>query len=242
VSSAFSAFNHRHAARTGSFEKQPAGGHGLLARRSARRNPRPPSRVYLPDDRYAEHRTGRRRVHDQQLITRILAGDPAAERALYDAHVDRVYRLAYRLAEGDGDLAQDFTQEAFVRAFDRLGDFRGDAALSTWLHAITVSVALNGMRKVKRWRERETTLDGVPEVGVETRTAEPDLKTRLRQAIHRLPEKYRVVFLMYDVEGYTHEEIGAVLAMPSGTSKARLSRARAKLREELAEFAGEWAL
>jgi RNA polymerase sigma-70 factor, ECF subfamily len=181
-------------------------------------------------------------VHDQQLITRVLAGEPAAERALYDAHVDRVYKLAYRLADGDADLAQDFAQEAFVRAFDRLAEFRGDAALSTWLHAITVSVALNGMRKVKRWRERETRMEVLPDIGVETRAAEPDLKTRLRQAIRRLPEKYRVVFLMYDVEGYTHEEIGAVLEMPSGTSKARLSRARAKLREELAEFAGEWAL
>lgn len=181
-------------------------------------------------------------MDEQQLISRILEGDPAAERALYDAHVDRVYRLAYRLADGDADLAQDFAQEAFVRAFDRLGDFRGDAALATWLHSITMSVALNGMRKVKRWRERETDLAASPEIGYEPRAAEPDLKTRLSAAIRRLPEKYRIVFLMYDVEGYTHEEIGAVLEMPSGTSKARLSRARARLREELAEFAGEWAL
>jgi RNA polymerase sigma-70 factor (ECF subfamily) len=180
-------------------------------------------------------------VDEADLIRCFLAGEPGADRALYDAHVDRVYRLAYRLADGDADLAQDFTQEAFVRAFDRLGDFRGQAALATWLHAITVSVALNGMRRVRRWRERETDLDGVPEPGATPREAEPDLKARLRGAIRRLPEKYRVVFLMYDVEGYTHEEIGAALDMPSGTSKARLSRARAKLREELAEFAGEWA-
>jgi RNA polymerase sigma-70 factor (ECF subfamily) len=179
-------------------------------------------------------------VEEADLIRRFLAGEPGADRALYDAHVDRVYRLAYRLADGDPHLAQDFTQEAFVRAFDRLGDFRGQAALATWLHAITVSVALNGMRRVRRWRERETELDGVPELGATTRAAEPDLKAKLRAAIRRLPEKYRVVFLMYDVEGYTHEEIGAALDMPSGTSKARLSRARAKLRQELAEFAGEW--
>jgi hypothetical protein len=64
----------------------------------------------------------------------VLAGDGRAERALYDAHVDRVYRLCYRLASGDEPRAQDFTQETFVRAFDRLAEFRGDAALATWLH------------------------------------------------------------------------------------------------------------
>jgi RNA polymerase sigma-70 factor (ECF subfamily) len=180
-------------------------------------------------------------VDEADLIRRCLAGEPGADRALYDAHVDRVYRLAWRLADGDADLAQDFTQEAFVRAFGRLAEFRGEAALATWLHAITVSVALNGMRRVRRWRERETDLEAVPHVAATNgREAEPDLKTKLRAAIRRLPDKYRVVFLMYDVEGYTHEEIGAALDMPSGTSKARLSRARAKLREELAEFAGEW--
>ena len=74
------------------------------------------------------------------------------------------------------------------------------------------------------------------------REAEPDLKTRLRRAIQSLPERYQTVFLLYDVEGYTHEEIGNVLNLPVGTSKARLSRAREKLREALADFAGEWAV
>ena len=180
-------------------------------------------------------------VDEKLLIRRVLDGDAGAERALYDQHVDRVYRLCHRMANGDADLAQDFTQESFVRAFDRLADFRGEAALSTWLHSIAVSVSLNGMRKVKRHRDRETELDGVAEIGSATRHAEPDLKQRLRGAIDALPERYKVVFVMYDVEGYSHEEIGRVLDMPAGTSKARLSRARAKLREALAEFAGEWA-
>ncbi|HSJ15606.1 MAG TPA: RNA polymerase sigma factor [Longimicrobiales bacterium] len=180
-------------------------------------------------------------LSERELIGRVLEGDAAAERALYDAHVERVYRLCYRIANGDRDLAQDFTQETFVRAFDRLGDFRGQSALSTWLHSVAVSVSLNGMRKVKRWHERETQLHDAVPVGVSRREAEPDLKTRLRAAIAGLPEPYRVVFVMYDVEGYSHDEIGRVLSIPSGTSKARLSRARARLRESLAEFAGEWA-
>ena len=179
---------------------------------------------------------------EAELIQRVLAGDPAAERDLYNLHVDRVYRLAYRLAGGDPDLAQDFTQEAFLRAFDRLVDFRGKSAFATWLHSITVSVSLNGLRKVKRHRQREADLEEGELVFSNARQAEPDLKTRLRRAIAALPERYKTVFVMYDVEGYTHEEIGSVLGLPVGTSKARLSRAREKLREALADFAGEWAV
>jgi RNA polymerase sigma-70 factor, ECF subfamily len=170
----------------------------------------------------------------------VLAGDATAERALYDAHVDRVYRLAYRLA-GDADLAQDFTQETFVRAFNKLREFQGRSAFATWLHSITVSVSLNALRKVKKIRLREVDIDDAPEAFSMAREAEPDLKERLKKAIAGLPEHYRAVFVMYDMEGYTHEEIGTVLNVPVGTSKARLSRARATLREKLADFAGEWA-
>jgi RNA polymerase sigma-70 factor, ECF subfamily len=178
-------------------------------------------------------------VDDQTLIARVLAGDAAAERTLYDRHVDRVYRVAFRLA-GDDTLAQDFTQETFIRAFDRLRDFRGQAAFSTWLHTITTSVVLNGLRKSNRFRQREAELDEAAWVGSERREAEPDLKVRLRTAIDALSEGYRTVFVLHDIEGYTHEEIGTMLGVETGTSKANLSRARAKLREALKDFAGEW--
>jgi RNA polymerase sigma-70 factor (ECF subfamily) len=179
-------------------------------------------------------------VHEAELIARARAGDSAAERALYETHVDRVYRLAYRFA-GDADLARDFTQDTFIRAFERLDEFRGEARFNTWLHAIAVSIALNGLREVKRRRARETDLEEGHEVAGPGREAEPDLKRRLAAAIDALPEGYRTVFVMHDVEGYTHEEIGAVLGVEAGTSKAQLSRARAKLRVALADFAGEWA-
>ena len=180
-------------------------------------------------------------MSDRELIQRVLAGDIAAERALYDAHVDRIYRLAYRMA-GDEHLAQEYTQEAFVRAFSRLDTFRGDAALSTWLHSIAVSVVLNGLRKEKRNQSREADLDEAVMLGTSTEGIEPDLKSRLHAAIDALAEHYRTVFVMHDVEGYTHDEIGAVLEIPTGTSKARLSRARTRLREALSEFAKEWAV
>ncbi len=173
------------------------------------------------------------------MIARARAGEPAAERALYEAHVDRVYRLAFRFA-GDDDLARDFTQDTFVRAFERLHEFRGESRFSTWLHAIAVSVALNGMRQIKRLRQRETDLEDGHDVAAVKREAEPDLKRRLAEAIDGLAEGYRTVFVMHDVEGYTHEESGAVRGIEPGTSKAQLSRARARLREALADFEGEW--
>jgi RNA polymerase sigma-70 factor, ECF subfamily len=174
-------------------------------------------------------------VEERELIGRVLAGDPSAERALYDAHVDRVFRLAYRMA-GDMDRAQDYTQETFIKAFSRLGDFRGEAALSTWLGSIAISVTLNGLRKVRRQNEREVTLDDAPPMGRGSREAEPDLKERLSRAIDSLPDGYRAVFVMHDVEGYTHEEIASSLGVHPGTSKAQLFRARARLREALADF------
>jgi RNA polymerase sigma-70 factor (ECF subfamily) len=178
-------------------------------------------------------------VTDAELIDRVLAGDPGAERVLYDAHVDRVFRLVYRMA-GDADRAQDWVQETFIRAFQKLGEFRRESTLSTWLCSIAISVSLNGLRKVKRSRDRETSLDDAAPVGFTPREADPDLKTRMAQAIDALPEGYRTVFVMHDVEGFTHEEIGQALGVQAGTSKAQLFRARAKLRTALADFAGDW--
>jgi RNA polymerase sigma-70 factor (ECF subfamily) len=178
-------------------------------------------------------------VDERELTARARVGDEAAGRALYDAHVDRVYWLAYRMC-GRQDLAQDLTQDTFIRAFSRLHEFRGDSAFGSWMHAIAMSVILNGLRKTKRFDLREAVLDEAALVPSATRHAEPDLKERLASAIDALPEGCRTVFLMHDVEGFTHEEIGTALEINAGTSKAQLSRARAKLRVALADFAGEW--
>jgi RNA polymerase sigma-70 factor, ECF subfamily len=175
------------------------------------------------------------READRQLAERCKAGDAAAERALYDAHVERVYRLAHRMA-GDPDLAEDITQDVFIRAFDKIEQYRGESALATWLHTITVSVALNSLRKVKRFPTQD--LDTATNLAVHQPSLAPDLRERLHLAISALTEKLRVVFLMH-VEGFTHEEIGEVLHIPAGTSKARLFEARAKLRTALAVFVGD---
>jgi RNA polymerase sigma-70 factor (ECF subfamily) len=181
----------------------------------------------------------RGRVTERQLVARVVQGDPAAQRELYESHVDRIYRLAYRLA-GEDELARDFTQLTFIRAFEKIADFRFESSLGTWLHTIGVSIALNGLRKVKTARTREAPIEAASSIGTTQREAEPDLKARLGAAIDALSEKYRTVFLMHDVEGFTHEEIGAALGIPPGTSKTRLFQGRAKLREALADFRGEW--
>ena len=104
-------------------------------------------------------------VNERQLIAAAVAGEVTAQRMLYDQHVDRVYRLAFRLA-GDDDLARDFTQETFIRAFQRLKDFRRDSSFGTWIHTIAMSVSLNGLRKVKRFRTREAPMDDAMTIGV----------------------------------------------------------------------------
>jgi RNA polymerase sigma-70 factor (ECF subfamily) len=170
----------------------------------------------------------------------VVAGDAAAERELYETYVDRIYRLAFRLA-GEDELARDFTQATFIRAFEKIGSFRGDSSLSTWLHSIGVSVALNGLRKTKRHRSREAPMEEGLTIGSSRKEAEPDLKERMARAIDSLADKYRAVFVMHDVEGYTHEEISGTLNIPVGTSKSHLFQARSKLRVALADFAPEWA-
>lgn len=175
------------------------------------------------------------RADERALVARAAAGDPDAERALYDAHVGRVYRTAYRLA-GDDDLARDITQDTFVRAFERLPEFRHEAAFGTWVHRVVVSVGLNTLEKVQRLRRREAPLEDGLSAAAPERRADPDLRARLAAAIDALPAGYRAVFLLHDVEGYTHEEIGAALGVRPGTSKAQLSHARARLRAWLAAF------
>ena len=179
-------------------------------------------------------------VTEPQLIQRLKDGDQHAARTLYDAHVDRVFRICYRFA-GEDHLAQDFTQETFVRAFTKIDTFRGESAFGTWLGSIATTVSLNGLRKVKRFRGRETVLHDDLRASGGGPGVEPDVKAKLHRAVDELPTGYRTVFLLHDLEGYTHEEIGTMLGIKAGTSKSQLFRARGRLREALADHAGEWA-
>jgi len=173
------------------------------------------------------------RVNERQLIARVMAGDRLAGRALYDTHAPRVYSLAFRLS-GDAEKAREFTQDTFIRAFARLSQFRGDAAFSTWLHRITVTVVSNARRSEVRFA-REVALDEAHMVE-SAPEAEPDLKECIARAVENLTEVYRTTLILHDIEGYTHAEIAELLGVPEGTCKSRLSAARAQLREALAVF------
>lgn len=173
------------------------------------------------------------------MIERVRAGDMSAARQLYDAHIGAVHRLAIRMT-GDEAVAQEAAQDAFIRAFRSLDRFRGDAAFATWIHRIAISATLNILKGRKRWRSRRAEIEEADTVAIAPRFTDPGLKDRLHAAIDALPDIYRTVFVLHEVEERNHEEISGLLGIPSGTSKARLSVARSKLRVALREFEGEW--
>ena len=210
-------------------------GHGSFS--SEPRNPPRPGRVNQASQEQTGISEPTTRVNERELIAAAVAGEVTAQRMLYDQHVDRVYRPAYRLA---GRTSSRAISAGDVHRRSSGSRTSRRVVVRDLIHTIAMSVSLNGLRKVKKFRTRESPLDDALTVGTVTRRAEPDLKERLRQAIDNLPEGYRTVFVMHDVEGYTHEEIAAALGVQPGTSKAQLFRARAKLREALADFAGEW--
>ncbi len=170
---------------------------------------------------------------EAQLIRRACDGDGRAVRALYDRYAPRVFAVVRRIA-GDDDLAQDYAQEAWIRAIRALPTFRGDASLSTWLHRIAVNSALQSVRKAKTRRKREVAAPD--EIAVAPRMGDPLLKRKLEESMDLLPDGMRKVLVLHDVEGYTHEEIGAALGVTAGTSKSQLFKARAKMRRMLRGF------
>ena len=172
---------------------------------------------------------------ERQLIRLAADGDARAIRTLYDRYAPRVYAIVRRIA-AVVDLAEDYAQEAWIRAIRALPTFRGDARFSTWLHRIAVNAALQSLRKADTRSKREERLSEDAPVG--PGRADSLLQKRLERALDALPEGMREVLILHDVEGYTHEEIGDVLGVTSGTSKSQLFKARAKMRSLLAGLAG----
>lgn len=155
-------------------------------------------------------------------------GDQEAFRRLYDRSVSRIHSLARRMA-GSG-LADDLTQEIFIRAWEKLHTFRGEAAFTTWLHRLAVNLILT--RRKSAWRRRSLKIAGDAALGrAEARRARPGLKVDFEAAVARLPDGAREIFVLYDVEGYRHGEIADMVGVSIGTSKSQLHRARLLLRE-----------
>jgi RNA polymerase sigma-70 factor (ECF subfamily) len=163
-------------------------------------------------------------------VLRAQQGDHAAFRQLYEANAGRVLALCLRLA-GDRHEAEEHTQDVFVRAWERLGSFRGESAFSTWLHRLAVNEVLQSRRTAARRNARVTLSDD--EQLVEGVTLPAGTSPDLTQAIAALPDQARAVFVLFEIEGYQHEEIGRVMGIAEGTSKAQLFRARRLLRKAL---------
>ena len=167
------------------------------------------------------------------LVARARDGDARAFEQLYRRHADRVYGLCWRLCDGDRARAEQATQDAFVRAWEKLDGFRGEAQFGTWLHRITVNVVLGERRLLQRWTTFEDAEASGPRPELATAAADHDLSRDLEAALARLPKGARAVLWLHDVEGYLHEEIAALTGIAVGTSKAQLHRARKLMKEHL---------
>lgn len=170
-----------------------------------------------------------RQLNEADLVAEAQGGSAAAFEALYQAHAGRVHAVCLRMVANRA-IAEDLTQEAFVRAWQRLGTFRGASVFSTWLTRVAVNVALGHLRSENRHLGRlEVIREATPKPSTPATAAKMDLET----AIAALPDGARTVFVLHDVEGYRHEDIAERLDVAVGTSKAQLHRARKLLREEL---------
>jgi RNA polymerase sigma-70 factor (ECF subfamily) len=170
---------------------------------------------------------------DFALTQRAAAGDMASFEELYRRHHRRVYALCLRMASNAAE-AEDLTQEAFIQLYRKVGSFRGESAFTTWLHRLTVNQALMHFRK-KSVKNELTTEEGETPVQIVHGTENPFRmpivdRIALDKAIAKLPNGYRTVFLLHDVEGHEHEEIARILGCSVGTSKSQLHKARMKLR------------
>ena len=166
------------------------------------------------------------------LIARAKAGDTRAFEALYREHIDRVYGLCLRMTGNVGE-AEDCAQEAFIQAWSKLGKFRGDSAFGTWMHRIAVNAVLGRIRKSKREQDR---IQVVADTASSPASIGDSGSLRdLSDAIDKLPEGARHVFVLNAVYGYSHEESSNMLGIAVGTSKAQLHRARRLLAQQLKE-------
>ena len=174
---------------------------------------------------------------DQELlvIRRAVDGDEGAIRALWARHAPHVDMVVRRLVGSDPDLAADIAQEVWIQIFRALPSYRGESQFSTWAHRIAVNRTLNALRKTRRLATVET------DVHEDTASIEPDtdrsfIAQSIEEAAAKLSPGARTVFMLHDVEGYTHEEIAAELGITTGGSKSQLFKARAKLRKLLAHL------
>ena len=174
-------------------------------------------------------------VGEQKLIAEARAGNRAAYRVLVEAHMRQAYNLAYRFVN-DHHAAEEISQEAFVKAFESLGSFRGDAAFMTWLHRIVTNIALNKIKAFQRRREVPLEVHGLgleAEDGGDPREPGIDVQAHIERALHELPTLQRAVVILRHMNGLSTKEVGKILQCSEGTVKTHLFRGLEKMRLKL---------
>jgi RNA polymerase sigma-70 factor (ECF subfamily) len=169
---------------------------------------------------------------DLALCKRCQLGDVHALEDLYKRHKDKVYALALRLTNDVQD-AEDIVQDVFIQVYRKIGDFRGDAAFTSWLDRIATNASISAIRRRKRMPSQ---LDDIENQTLDTEPRTQNarlLKPFLEKAIASLPPRSRMVFVLHDVQGFQHNEIAKILGCSEGTSKSQLHKARAQLRKKL---------
>jgi RNA polymerase sigma-70 factor, ECF subfamily len=199
-------------------------------------------RAHGPDTKSAEVRHRKPDSASLSAIVRLAQqGDAAAFETIYQLHCQRVYALCLRML-GDPVEAQDLAQEAFLQVFRKIHTFRGESAFTSWLHRLTANVVLMSFRRKK---VATTSLDEMTDADEESgmprqEIGSPDLRLsglfdrlNLQTAIEQLPQGYRQMFILHDVQGYEHNEVARILRCSIGNSKSQLHKARKRLRELL---------
>lgn len=187
---------------------------------------------------------------DAELLAQAQQGQLSAFETLVERHRDRVYALALRMTRSEADAAE-ITQETFLSAYQHLGNFRGDAAFGSWVHRIAANHALMRLRHRKVSNETSQGLDG-PEFNergtwveypqsdwgrpADEKALDAELGHAIQQAVDKLPEGYREVFLLRDFDGLSYEEIAEITGDSVAAIKSRLHRARLSLREAIDQF------
>ena len=183
-------------------------------------------RVATPDD-VAEGAPG---AAERSDVARAREGDARAFERLYRRHIERIHGLTRRMI--GPEMAEELTQDVFVRAWEKLGTFRGESAFGTWLYRLAINLVLTrrawlGTQR-RRLDDQEETLEALP-----ARPGTSDLGMDFESAMERLPNGAREIFVLHDVEGFKHEEIAGMLKVTTGTTKAQLHRARMMMRRHL---------
>ena len=179
-------------------------------------------------------------AQEQEWITQAKQGSQIAFHQLYQMHHRQVYALCWRML-ADKDSAEDVCQEVFVVLWQKINNFRGESKFSTWLHSVTSNVVLSHIRKQKNWFQRVFSIEEQVSNSIPAEAAVPlDDSSELEELdkyIAQLPERARLVFVLFAIEGYRHEEIANMLNMAVGSSKSQYHRAKSLLKQSLSEAA-----